>query len=55
MTPVFRLGIACTLIVAAACTACAPPTPKVERPDPSLSLEQNPHKHVAHSEGSFDR
>ncbi len=55
MTPVFRLGLACTLIVAAAFTACAPPTPKVERPDPSLSPEQKPHKSLTHSEGSFER
>lgn len=55
MTPVLRLGLACTLIVAAACTACAPPTPKVERAGPSAGLEQRPPTRMTHAEGSADR
>ena len=55
MTSVGSVLIACTLIVSVTFTACAPPTPKVERPDPSLSPEQKPHKSLTHSEGSFQR
>jgi len=44
MTPVSRLGIACSLLVALSFTACAPPTPKVERagPSPASELESRP-------------
>lgn len=55
MTTLFNLGIACMLIVAVAFTACAPPTPKVERPGSSSAHEQRSPNSMADFEGSVER
>lgn len=55
MTTRLVLKVACLLIGAVSVTACAPPTPKVERAGPPAGLEQRPQVPAAHSEGSIDR
>ncbi len=52
MTTVWSLGIACVLLVPVSFTACAPPTPKVERSGPSSIVEPESHS-PADSPGSL--
>ena len=53
MTIVSSLGIVFVLSITVAIPACAPPTPKVERPAPSSHRESGPHSPGSNSEGSL--
>jgi len=55
MTIVSSLGTVFVLSITVAIPACAPPTPKVERPAPSSHRESGPHSPGSNSEGSLGR
>ncbi|MCS6329369.1 MAG: hypothetical protein H8K06_20135 [Nitrospira sp.] len=54
MTTVWSLGIAWVLLVTLSFTACAPPTPKVERAGPSPTSEPE-SRPLSDSAGSLGR